>query len=118
MTAGDDVDLEQLLTSGVRLSRLTVLDVVCRHQKRLVRVLKIGDEVRMLYADVAHGALEDTGRPGIVHQHDWVLGYLHGNDPDAYFYPSSACCAPRVDVAWVERQVAAGTRRAVAPAEA
>ncbi|MFN8147294.1 MAG: hypothetical protein U0R76_07485 [Candidatus Nanopelagicales bacterium] len=111
--AADLAELRDRLARGAKLSRLTILTVVCPHQRALVRVVRLRGHDCALY-------VPREGAKNIIDAHleDWQPEYagerlLRLDTWSSPLLPVNDCCAAEtIDVAKLREVVHGGARRA------
>ncbi len=120
-------EYRRLLSQGVKLKTYQPLVVVCQHSRLLVSVLRLNGQRMLAYDGIEERVRVTTssgrGKPpteteeriSLAFGDYWHLDHLDGAAPGAFIGASNKCCARRIQVDWIEAQLAAGVRRVVAP---
>jgi hypothetical protein len=109
-------ELQRLIDSGVKLSRLRVLRVECEHNKALADVFAVNGRLVLDLRQTMSATIGDTDDEQAV----WVrrgVGrsqwYLDAADDDTAAQASTSCCQRTFTAGWLRRQIDTGARRVV-----
>lgn len=106
-------ELRRLIASGVKLSRLTVLTVVCEHGKTLAKVYRVNgrDVLDVRLKPMRASAGEDVVM--VRRSGGRAVRDLADVDDDTVAEAATDCCSRVFTAGWLRHEISSGARRSV-----
>lgn len=111
-------ELRRLLDSGVKVSRLRVLALVCPHDRTLAEILRVNGH-HLVYARVTQSATIGNNQTAdeelvmLKRGDGHTVRNLDEMDNDAVADVSTSCCQRQISVGWMRDQLTGVSRRVV-----